>query len=274
MLVGLVDGGLVLTFGALAAADGLSRAPARSVILARRLGGPWHASDQAPRAALRLTAPFTPLTSGIISRWAPEAPVTAAEFTARLDRCAGERRLLVVLGAVQLVGFVVGFPAAVAYWSGTGLIAALVANLSLSLVIAGVARLAMRRLGPSVGDGLGARLVRAMSPFSAAAASNDVLRSAAQQVPAVVAAEVLLAPEVFARWVRPFVWDHRQRAPDAVLKRSLGERGIAAVLAADPPRLDPTARAFCPRCAAEFAADGIACPSCDIAVRAFGGEAP
>jgi hypothetical protein len=267
--LGLVDGGLVLTFGALVAADGLARVPARGVVFGRTSFGAWRAAQPATRAGLRLTAPLAPFTSGIVVPWAPATIVSAAEFTHRLSRTDGARRMLALLGATQLLGFVVGLPAAVAYWSGAGLIAALVVNLVISMAIAAVARGAMRSLGPSVGDGSGARLLRALSPFSAAAASNDVLRAAAMHVPAVAAARVLLPAATFARWVRPFAWDHVRVSADPVLSACVGEDEIARWIASAPERIDATALGYCPRCAAEFATVAAECPACEVAVSAF-----
>ncbi len=269
MALGLVDGGLVLTFGALVAADGLARVPARGVVFGRTSFGAWRAAQPATRAGFRLTAPLAPFTSGIVVPWAPATMVSAAEFTERLSRTDRARRVLAVLGATQLLGFVVGLPAAVAYWSGAGLIAALVANLVISMAIAAAARGAMRSLGPSVGDGWGARLLRALSPFSAAAASNDVLRAAAMRVPAVAAARVLLPPGMFARWVRPFAWDHLRSAPDPTLAACVGEDEIARLIASPPERIDATADSSRARCAAEFATVAAECPACGVAVSAY-----
>lgn len=269
MPLGLVDGGLVLTFGALAASDGLARVPLDAVVFARTLGGGWSARARSDRPMMRLVSPLAPVRSGLVVAWTGDVAVRQEEFVERMQRTAGRRRALELLGVVQLVAFAMGVPTAVAYWSGFGLVAAVLGVTTLGIAIAVVARGAMRALGPGVGDGLGARLARGLSPFSAAAAANDVMQAAVRGVPAVAVACALFVPEDFARWARPFAWDHAHREPDETLVSSLGEKALARLIADEPIRLDAMAQAYCPRCANEFAREAAECAPCGLAVRVF-----
>jgi hypothetical protein len=112
--------------------------------------------------------------------------------------------------------------------------------------------------------------VRGLSPFSAAAAANDVLQAATRGVSAAAVAEALLSADAFARWVRPFAWDDAHGAPDPVLEVALGRTALARHLADEPLQRDAMAQAYCPRCAREFVARSLACVPCgELAVRPF-----
>jgi hypothetical protein len=268
--LGLIDGGLVLTFAALVGADGFARVPERAVLFGRTLAGRWRAAPPSVRTEWRLASAWSPVRTAVVAAWAPERPVTGERLTARLQGSRALRRALGVLGALHLTLFVIGVPASVAYWGGTGLIAIVAAVTIVGIVIAGLATRAMRALGSGVGDGVGSRLARALSPFSAPTAAQDVLQAAVRDVPAALVAAALLPAEEYARWLRPFAWDHLHRAPDAALAAAVGDAQLAHVARAVPTARDETARAYCARCAGEFATVTAQCPVCTLDVVPFG----
>lgn len=269
MALGLVDGGLVLTFAALVGADGFVRVPERAVLFGRTLLGRWRPAPPARRAEWRLASAWSPVRTALVVAWSPEAPAGAEVLAARLRGTARLRGALGALGLLHLLLFVVGVPAAVAYWGGTGLLAIVALVTLLGVVIAGLATRGMRALGSGVGDGAGARLARALSPFSAPTSAQDVLQAAVRDVPAAVVAAALLPADDYERWLRPFAWDHLHRTPDPGLAAAAGDEALARVARAVPVPRDASARAYCERCAGEFAMVGARCPTCARDVVAF-----
>lgn len=239
--------------GGIALAEGLRRVPAGGVLLRRVPGYPWHVAAGPYRApGWRLASAFSPLALHCLL----QPPKTGqARSAARLRR--GWITLVRIPSVLALAALLVGVPLLSASMATRGLILAVAAAFSASLLTALVSLLALMRMGvgwkTAAGDAL-----RIVSPFTAPRAPEVVLERVLAGVPPVDAARALLPADAFAAWLRPLAYDEVMRdADDGIVPRDEAERVIRT-----PPADAAPGDAWCPRCAGVYQPGAQTCRGC------------
>src|SRR5918992_5558506 len=134
--------------------DGMRRVPDGALVLRRALNGRWTVDDERdPDSSFRLVAWWSPFTLALVipSGGVPDADasnvLTNEALDVRLTRVRRVVGVLRLLGALLIVGIVLGFAAAVARFGAWGFVAALGAVLLLTLVAFVVTMCAMKASG-------------------------------------------------------------------------------------------------------------------------------
>ena len=243
--------------------EGVRRVPRGSVVLRRVLFGQWIVAPPEAGDRVRLLSWWSPLMSTIVLAPAPReryARTDADTVRALLDGRDLHTALfdLRLLGVVELFALVLGVPFAVQRFGALGFFVALGAILILCLTIYAVLASSAHGFGTPWRAALRWALSY-LSPFAAPRGAEALLERALREVPPGVAANALLPPTVFLRWVRPLVYDaNNGREVDRGLLEGLNLKQLGASLAS------PAAQGlWCPRCGATFV-QGESCSECDI----------
>ena len=271
-----MDWGTVLALAAITWLDGVRRLPPDAVILRRVLGGAWTIVDSAERRRpWHVVSWWSPLTLALIvppdGVAAGEASLVRADdaLAGRLARSRCAVIVLRVLGALVLLGIVLGVPAAVARFGAWGFVGALGGAMLLALAASAVAMRAVLELGG--GWRVAARTAAPLLwPFNTGRASEVVLGHAAAGAPQLVVARRLLGDARFAAWARPHAYDALHRAGNAggrgvALRALVGGLGLVAIVDAPPADCGPD-ESYCPRCARVYRAGTSACAECPSVV--------
>jgi len=266
------DVSIALVLYAVVVTEGMRRLPARAVVMRRFLFGRWSIAGpgQLP-AGLRLLT-WCPSASAPLAL-APAADVDSFlgvrrrihRMQARLRRTRGHVAWLRALGALAMVAFVAGVPAATHRAGIIGLLAALGVVVTIAAIAALIVFRALRRIGVSNGAAFVAA-ARVLNPFATPHASELVETRAARGAPVLCAAWVLAGGPAVVGAERPLVFDAlRGRAddPDArALRAFVGDADLETTLYRGGERFGDGNRTFCPRCGSEYVVETSDCADC------------
>jgi hypothetical protein len=262
-----VDTSTMLVLAAIALAEGLARVPAGAVVLRRMLNGAWQIEEPAgPGDRLRLVHWWSPWTEAVVVPPTPSggARLTRADLVSRMARVATVRRVARIIGAATLILLVVGVPASFGLAGAVGGLSALAGVLTGQLALGVLSWWGLKLLGTDRRQRLGS-LPAHLNPFGAPALASRLLAAATAGATATTVAQILLAPESWARWFRPQAYD---AGVAFTLDRDLaGELESAAeavvqVLSQRPSMANDAL--WCPRCASTYLAGSRKCADCDI----------
>lgn len=243
--------------------EGVRRVPRGALVLQRMLIGSWHVPTTPPaRDRVQLLSWWSPLASAIVLPGAGTGPRwTAESLRARLRTVTPALIVLRALGLLTLLVLVIGIPLAFERLNATGFGLALGALALLCIAIFAV-MLASARHVERRGKAAWRWAVASLSPFGAPRAAEALLEEVLRAAPAGLVARVLLPPDDFLRWVRPYAYDAGVgRDVDGSALAGLDLRELQQTL--DAPAA--AAGLWCPRCGATFV-HGTSCSECDIAL--------
>jgi hypothetical protein len=264
-----VDVSTVAVLAAISLSEGIGRLPAGALVLRRTLFGPWRVSEATRPGRLQVVHWWPPLLEALVIAGRDSAlrPLTETELRRRLALTACPRRAARAVGAITLIGLVVGIPLGVeiAGWAG-GLLAAAAVVLG-QVGLATIGWTGLRRLDADPGARW--RLVGSMlNPFTAPAMASRILAAATAGASALTVARTLLPPEAWAAWFRPRAYDARvARISDEDFSGELegAELAIAAVLGHRPAAGEHDR--WCPRCAGTYQAGFTTCAECGVSLK-------
>jgi hypothetical protein len=268
-----MDWSTVVILAAITWLDGLRRVPDGALVLQCVLHGPWTVADEEPDPRWQLVSWWSPLQLALVVPRGGVVPGVDAPRQALTDDALAERlsrsRYLIatlrVLGAVTIVGIVLGIPGAVARSGAWGFFVALLGVLLLSFVTWVVVAVSMKRDGRSWRRAMGIA-APLLYPFTTPRAAELVLAEAIAGAPPIVVARQLLGRAGFLAWVRPHAYDAlRGRAKPidaATLTSLLGRPSLTAIVGATPAQCEP-GEGYCPRCARTYRPGTPTCAHCD-----------
>lgn len=256
-------------FLALLLLEGLRRVPAGAVVLRRTGIGPWSVLLEEPGGRIHLTSLLPPFTrSLVLAPASSEPPLDRALLESRWKTARRRAPWLSLVGSMVTGGLLIGLPLAAVRLTAMGflLTAAVVVGLTLSLALAGIGTL--RAIGLTSKAAWRAGL-RWFSPFAAPSVVEGVLERALRGAPPVLAAELVLSPDAFRRWVRPRAYDLvEHRTADGELAGLFDRHVLEGLVNAPPEYRDPTATTWCPRCGRSWTADGE-CAECGVPLKSL-----
>lgn len=261
-----LDTELALILALLVLLDAVKRVPGSHTVFRRALFGRWHAAAETDGSRWMVPSPFAPVWLSVI---ASEVPVPDGKestyYRTRYREVMRTVRALRLFGLSQLVCLIVLVPAAVATWSGLGLLLGVLLTLIQCVLIAMCAARGWTRMN-GVRPGW-RRVLSWLSPFSSAAAAQDLLQEALRDASGIVVAHLLLPDAEFRRWIRTRAYDALAGTSNLCITDVLGAEELRAIVEAVPPG-DGGAVAFCPRCAQTWRRPAETCTTCDVRLAA------
>ena len=257
----IADWGTVVTLMAVVLLDGVRRLPVGTLVLRKTIGRPWRLVPIL-ETRYRLMSWLAPFALTLV------VPPGAAHPHAEDDPEPLLRRRTIVatrlFAGATLIVLVVGVPMlgrwlrTIGFFAGVGVVFTLSAMTAASAWYGG-------RTAPGPSRWWAVSL---LSPFAAPRAGDALAEHALRRASPIAVARALLAPEQFARWLRPRAYDRLQAGAvaDEDLDAQLSTRDLEAIVGALPaPSECGPGQAFCPRCGSCFQDASVACGRCDVA---------
>jgi hypothetical protein len=259
-----VDLSTVAVLAAISLSEGIGRVPAGALVLRRTLFGPWRVGESAGPPG-RLVQGWPPLLEALVlpSRGGA-ASLSRADLQRRLALINRVRHAAGAVGAITLIGLVLGIPLGVeiAGWAG-----GLVAVVGVAIGQIGLAAIGWRGLRLLGAD----RRVRwrlvavTLNPFAAPSVASRILSAAVAGASPLTVARTLLPPHTWTAWFRPRAYDARIAGiSDGDLSRDLedADEAIEAVLRQKPYAGED--HRWCPRCGGTYQAGFTTCAECEV----------
>ena len=277
-----VDTGTILVLVLVLWLDGWRRMGQSDLLLVRPGFGEWTAREPWARLAPFALAGWWPpvvipmlLTSqrsadqGAHAPWSADFSVSVARGRRRLRRVRLTVGVLRALGVVLLLWIAFAIPLATGRFGIYGLVRGVLQAFVISVGMALISILGLRRLGMTRRECLQASLPL-LSPFTAPRACEIVLAAAMRELPTLAQVAALFGEPRFLHWIRPRAYDalHGRRGdvrgefdpvadPVAALPRPVLERALSG------PSTDEHGARYCPRCARTYRQDIATCHECD-----------
>jgi hypothetical protein len=268
-----VDLDTVAVLAAISLSEGIGRVPAGALVLRRTLGGPWRVGETVVRPGrLRLVQWWPPLLEALVlpSHGGGARLLTRADLQGRLDLIRRVRHAARAVGAITLIGLVLGIPLGVeaAGWAG-GLLA-MAAVVTGQMGLAALGWRGLRLLGANR-RGCWRFVAVTLNPFAAPSVATRILSAAVAGASPLTVARTLLPPHTWAAWFRPLAYDARvARIRDENLSHDLedADEAIEAVLGQKPYAGEDDR--WCPRCGATYQAGFTTCAECEVPLEGTG----
>lgn len=253
----------VFVLGALTLLDGVRRLPRGAHVLRRVGNGDWSVATPEEDGRRLLVSWWTPFTLRLAVPPSHPEGGRADRLAERLPRTWRWIAELRVLGAMVLIGVVVGIPVATETLGWRGLLLALLGIEMIAVAITATALLVLRRLGL----GMRAALRQAaglLSPFAAPRAAEIVLEQAIAGAPPLLTIRQLVPRRAFDSWIRPRAHDllHGDAPADPELEDVLTRSDLARIVGAPPQDRLPH-EPWCARCGRIYRTSTSCCADCD-----------
>jgi hypothetical protein len=271
-----VDLSTVVVLAAISLSEGIGRLPGGALVLRRTLVGPWRVGETVVRPGrLRLVQCWPPLLEALVIPGGGDAAprLNRADLQRRLASITQVRHAARALGAITLIGLVLGIPLGLGIAGWVGGLLALAGVVTGQIGLAAIGWRGLRLLGTD--RRVCWRLVAVtLNPFAAPSVATRILVAAVAGASPLTVARTLLPPATWAAWFRRRAYDARvARIPDEDLSRDLEDanEAIDAVLGQKPQAGGDDG--WCPRCGDTYQAGFTTCAECEVPLEGAGASA-
>jgi hypothetical protein len=245
--------------------DGVRRTWGDSINVRKVFAGPWTIlGSSAEGRKLTLASWCAPFVLHLTFR-APSRSCSMADGVAvahQLSRVRATVGVLRIVGAIDLVGLVLGVPIATARYASWGFVSAISGVVFVAIAIAITTSLTLRRVGlaRSRAMRLGARC---LSPFVAPQAPEIILQHIVGVYDPLAVLERMVDAGIFRAWLRPRAHDWiagRPRQFETERALPFSDAWLAQLVDTAPSGV---CGSYCPRCGCIYRPGPTTCVECD-----------